>query len=423
MVQTGVGRVRWALVGVLFVLSAVSYLDRVNMSIAGQLVSRSYGLTTVELGRIFSAFLIGYALFQAPAGRLADRLGPRRTLTWGVVWWSVFTTLTGLMPPAVSWGFAGFLAVRFLLGVGEALVYPAGNRVVAKWIPAHERGLATGIVFAGVGIGAGITPPLVTALMVRYGWRWSFAVCALIGLVAAIVWAIVGRNTPAEHPWVGSAEREHIGRGLPVEARSAPTVSWSAIARHSGVLALTFSYATFGYAAYIFFSWFFIYLNAVRGLDLKSTSYFAMLPFLAMAVGSPLGGWVADRLIPIVGRRAARNGIAMGGLLLAAIFIAVGIRVDEARLASVVLAGGAGALYLSQSSFWSTTADVGGSSAGAVSGVMNMGNQLAGAVTSSLTPVIANYWGWSASFLLASALLILGAATWLLVDPERSLLA
>jgi ACS family glucarate transporter-like MFS transporter len=202
---------------------------------------------------------------------------------------------------------------------------------------------------------------------------------------------------------------------------SNPHVTWKIILRNRSVLALTLSYATFGYAAYIFFSWFFIYLNTVRGLDLKASALYAMLPFIAMGVGSPLGGWVGDRLSKTMGRRRGRAIMAYGGLALAAVFIALGIGVESARVASVVLAGGAGALYLSLSSFWANTADIGGPSAGSVSGVMNMGNQLAGALTSYLTPVIANELGWGASFLVAAGLLIVGALLWGLIDPEQQL--
>src|SRR5262249_48347139 len=168
------------------------------------------------------------------------------------------------------------------------------------------------------------------------------------------------------------------------------------------VVAVSLSYATLGYAAYIFFTWFFIYLNKVRGLDLKASALYAMLPFLAMAVCSPLGGWIGDRMSKRHGKRAGRRGVALVGLTLAAGFIALSTQVQSAQLASIVLAGGAGALYLSLSSFWSVTADIAGTSAGAVSGVMNMANQLAGALTASLTPRIGDSWGWTASFLVAA---------------------
>jgi ACS family glucarate transporter-like MFS transporter len=187
------------------------------------------------------------------------------------------------------------------------------------------------------------------------------------------------------------------------------------------VLAITLSYFSFGYAAWIFFSWFYIYLAQVRGLNLKASAFYAMLPFLAMAACCPLGGTVSDWLTRRYGARVGRCYLASVVIAMAAVFLALGAEVHSARLASVVLAGGAGALYLSQSSFWSVTADISGSSPGSVSGLMNMGAQIGGAVTASLTPAIANRFGWEVSFLVAAALCLLGAASWLLVDPKRSI--
>jgi ACS family glucarate transporter-like MFS transporter len=173
--------------------------------------------------------------------------------------------------------------------------------------------------------------------------------------------------------------------------------------------------------AYIFFSWFFIYLNSVRGLNLKSSAYYGMLPFLAMAICSPLGGWISDVVTKSHGDRKGRCGVACLSMTLSAIFVALGTQVQDARLASVVLAGGAGALYLSQSAFWAVSSAIAGRSAGSVSGVMNMGGQIGGAVTASLTPVIAKYLGWGASFFVAAGLCTLGSLLWLLVDPTKEL--
>jgi ACS family glucarate transporter-like MFS transporter len=181
---------------------------------------------------------------------------------------------------------------------------------------------------------------------------------------------------------------------------------------------VTLAYFTFGYASYIFFTWFFTYLNKVRGLDLKSSAIYSTIPFLAMAIGSPLGGWVADLLVKRYGRRAGRCGVAAFGMGLAAVFLALATQVRSAELASLALGGGAGALYLSQSAYWAVTADIAGPWAGFTSGLMNMGAQIGGAVTASLTPWIAGRFGWSASFLVAAALAAAGSAAWLLVDPE-----
>ncbi len=213
-----------------------------------------------------------------------------------------------------------------------------------------------------------------------------------------------------------------IEEGLPkaqVKPGHAAKLSWSTILSDVSVWAVTFSYFAYGYAAYIFFTWFFIYLSSVRKLNIRESSFYTMLPFLAMAIGSLCGGWISDRLTKQFGKRIGRCFLAAAAIALCAIFIALSTQVESAQLASIVLAGGAGALYLSQSSFWSTSADIGKKSAGSVSGFMNMGGQFGGALTASLTPAIANHLGWNASFLVAAGVCVGGALAWFMVRPEE----
>jgi Sugar phosphate permease len=423
LAETKTSQIRWLLIFWLFVLSAVAYLDRVNISIAGSLLASEYHLSKIQLGWIFSAFLAGYALFQTPGGWLADTFGARRVLALGVVWWGIFTALTAAVPAKLSSALAAFLGVRFALGAGEAVIYPSSNQFVSRWIPRTERGIANGWIFSGVGVGAGFTPPLITYIMLRHGWRWSFVVCAVLGLFAGLVWYLIARDSPEKHPLVSANELARIQSDLPVTAggEKYALVSWNRLLGSREVLAATLSYFSFGYVAWIFFSWFYIYLAEVRGLNLKASALYSMLPFIAMAVCSPLGGAVSDRLTRRKGARAGRSGVAVFAMILAALFLVLGSSAEDTRVAVVVLAGGAGALYLSQSSFWSVTADIGGRSSGSVSGFMNMGNQLGGMTTASLTPWIASRLGWKAPFFVAAALCLGGAVAWLFVDPSRRL--
>jgi ACS family glucarate transporter-like MFS transporter len=425
---------RWVLIFWIFILSAVAYLDRVNISIAGASIASEYHLSDVKLGYVFSSFLIGYAACQAPGGRLADRFGPRRVITLAVLWWGLFSVLTASVPVRLGAALLLLIAIRMLLGAGEAVIYPASNQFVSKWIPTTERGLANGLIFAGVGAGAGATPLLITAIMIHYGWRASFGISAALGVIAGAVWYLAARDTPETHPWVSARERRHIEAGLTLgphtieqQRMGRPRLEkaqmlWRAILTSREVVAMALSYFTYGYVAWIFFSWFFIYLNRVRGLNLKTSAFFSMLPFLAMAAGSLGGGAVSDALTRHLGKRSGRCFFSLVVMLLAAVFLVAGAHVGSATIASIVLAGGAGSLYLSQSCYWSVTADIAGNSSGSVSGLMNMGGQIGGAVTASLTPAIADAYGWTASFLVAAGLCALGGLVWLLVDPERPLM-
>lgn len=414
--------VRGYLIFLLFVLSSIAFLDRTNISVAGVQMREEFQLDQVELGWIFSAFLIGYAAFQVPAGWLAGRLGPRKVLTIGVVWWGVFTVLTALVSNWMGNVLIILILVRFALGAGEAVIYPAGNQFISRWIPVQERGKANGWIFAGVGAGAGLTPPLITWIMLNAGWRESFYFCALLGLVAGVLWFWFSRDKPEDHPSVSDQELALIRAGLPSASKEEhPPTPWRAILTNKEVWGLFVSYFAFGYIVWLFFSWFFIYLNSARGLDLASSAVYAMLPFVMMTVCCLAGGVANDRIASKKGLFWGRCGLAIFSFILTAGFLIAGSQVTNTMLAVIILAGGAGAIYLSQSSFWSVTADFAGPHAGVVSGFMNMGCQIGGAITASLTPWIAAQFGWIAAFVVAALLALVGAIAWYFVDPTRPL--
>lgn len=421
------GKIRWFMIFLVFLVSAVSYLDRTNISIAAPAMKLDFGISDVQMGTVFTAFVLGYALTQPIAGRLADRFGAYRVIAIGIVWWSVITAVTGLVSATFAGAFGLMVGIRLLLGIGESVIYPASNRLVANWIPSHERGLANGLIFAGVGFGAGVAPPLVTMIMASHGWRWAFFASALIGIVMLAIWMLFARERPEKHPMISPEELAYIEaeRGVGGEAvRSADAIlSWGEIFGNRQVRLLMLAYFCFGYVAYIFFTWFFTYLSTVRGMDLKSSGLYGMLPFIAMALASSIGGYVSDKLAKRYSKRVGRCIPAAIGMALAGLFVAIATQVQDARLAALILAFGSGSLYLSQSAFWTLSADFGKSSAGSVSGVMNMGNQIGGATVAQITPIIAGAFGWTQSFLVAAALAFVGAIAWLLIDPNATLRA
>lgn len=415
---------RYILVLWLFVLSSVAYLDRTNISIAGIQIGHEYGIDNTHLGWVFSAFLIGYAVFQVPAGLLAHRFGSRRLLTFAVVWWGIFTVLTTLVPPSLSHAVAILILVRFALGAGEATMYPAASQFVERWFPIPERGKANGIIFGGVGVGSGLTPPIVTAIILHFGWRASFWFSAVCGIIAGVIWYLAARDTPEEHLHVSEYEFAIIeaGRG-PKNAPSTTkhNIPWRRILSSKEIIALTLSYLAFGYVAWVFFGWFYIYLAQARGLNLKTSAIYSILPFVGMTIGAIGGGIASDSLVRRSGLRIGRCILPFFAMAITSALLIAGSRAQQAATAGIVLALGAGVLYIAQSCFWAITADFAGEYAGLVSGIMNMGAQIGGAVATSLTPFLAARIGWQAAFFTAAGLALLGALAWLLVDPSQSL--
>jgi ACS family glucarate transporter-like MFS transporter len=415
--------IRTLLVFWLFLLSAIAFLDRTNISIAGASIRDDLHIDNIQLGWVFSSFLLGYAAFQVVGGWLACRFGPRRILAAGVLWWGLFSALTTIANPRLSHALLILIMVRFSLGAGEAVMYPASNQFVAHWSPVAERGRANGWIFAGVGAGAGLSIPILTWLISHYGWSASFWFSAALGIIVGLIWYAMARDLPEQHPLVSAEELSLIQATRSTERtrRSDTPISWQAALFNRNLAALTLSYFTFGYVAWIFFSWFFIYLAQVRRLDLKADAFFSMIPFLAMTVCCLGGGIASDWLSKRFGMRYGRCGIAAFSLVLTAVFLIIGSHVRGPYTAGIILAGGAGALYLSQSSFWAVSADIAGERSGVVSGVMNMGCQVGGALTASLTPYLASRFGWNSAFIFAAALATAGGALWLLVDPNHPL--
>ena len=419
--------IRYLLVTWLFVLSAVAYLDRTNISIAGIQIGKEFAIDNTRLGWVFSAFLIGYAAFQVPAGLLVHRFGSRFVLTFAVLWWGLFTVLTALVPPAISGSVIILIIVRFALGAGEATMYPATSQFVERWFPTQERGKANGIIFGGVGVGSGLTPPLVTVIILHYGWRASFWFSALVGIAAGIVWYLTARDTPEQHSMVGEAElalirqgRENSATGV-TRSSGKRRVPWARIFGSKEMIAVTLSYFSFGYVAWVFFGWFYIYMAQARGLNLKSSALYSMLPFVGMTLGCFFGGIASDWLARRFSLRVGRCILPFFSMSLTAVLLVLGSKAHQAETAGLILACGAGSLYIAQSCFWAVTADFAGEYTGLASGIMNMGAQIGGACTTSLTPLIAAHFGWHMSFFTAASLAALGAVAWLVVDPTRRL--
>src|SRR5712692_1928732 len=421
-------RTRWLIVTLIFCIYVLMISDRVNIAVAAQYIMPEYGLSNVQMGWVFSAFVLSYALLQVPGGWLGDRLSPRWLLAGAICWWSVFTAVTavaGELPLTSLLGVVGsFIVVRGVIGMGEAIAPPTGNRVVANWVAPHERGLALGFAISGSSLGAALTPPLIAGIMVTLGWRAAFYLAGGVGIVLALVWYWLARDRPEEHPWVNTAELRHIAQASTpaFEQRPLPrSVPWRVLLGRGDLWFLTVSYSVLGYIAYIYLSWFYLYLVNVRGFSVLHGGMYSAVPFVAGAVAALVGGWCSDHLSRRLGERVGRCGLGLGSLLLSAGLLCAGAAAQYPYWALLFLSLGAGALLLGAAAYFATTIDLAPAYAGTVGGFMNMGGNLGGALSPTLTPVLAQRWGWESAFYVAAGLAVLGALCWLGVHPERTI--
>jgi ACS family glucarate transporter-like MFS transporter len=390
---------RGTLVALLAATATASYLSRVNVSVAGALMMKELALDQIRMGRVFSAFLLGYAVCQIPAGMLADRFGARRVLGIAALSWVAATALMAVSPAAAA--LPVLLGARLLLGIGEAPTFPAAAQAVSRHVPAEARGRANGFVIAAIGLGSAIAPPLVTAVMVRFGWRAALVASSLPALAVAVVWLSVRAMPPALAGAAPSSTAPPGGGSL----------------RTPSFRLLTASYTLQGYVGYIFVFWFYLYLVDVRKFDLLRGALWASLPWLLSIVSIPLGGAVSDALVKRLGPAWGRRIVPMAGLLGGAGFLSAGAHTPDARVAAVCLALATALVLSVEGPFWAAMMDVAGQRSGTAGGIMNMGSNLGGLVSPALTPVLAASIGWENALHVAAALSVVGGLLWLGIGP------
>ncbi len=410
---------RWYIVLATFFLSVLLYVDRVCISAAKDSVSRDLALSETQMGWVFSAFALGYALLQTPGGILADRLGPRRVLSLIVAFWSVFTGLTA----AVS-SLGSMLVVRFLFGAGEAGAFPAMARAIYSWIPMRERGLVQGVNFSGSRVGAALALPLVSWLIADIGWRLSFVVLMVIGIGWAILWFLFFRDEPGDAPWLSEQERSWIvATRQQARAPSKAPVSLSRAITHSRtVWALCGQYFSSNFVFFFGLTWFFPQMKQRYGLTGVEASLFAAAPMIAGAMGNWVSGWWVDRLYEGGAWKKSRQLPAMFGFLLATIGVIGSAHAATALEASIWFSLCIFGSDMTLSPSWSTCVDIGGKNAGTVSGAMNMAGNIGSFITALAFPYLLAWTGSSLPFFYVAAALNLAAiASWLAIEPAIAL--
>jgi ACS family glucarate transporter-like MFS transporter len=417
--------VRWQVVTLLAVVAALTYIDRLNLGIAGKHITEEFKFDTQTMGFILGAFSLGYAVFHIPGGWLADRYGARRVLAFAVLWFSLFTALTAvapsipfLAPLGAAWSFA---IVRFTMGLGEAAAIPVGNKLMAYWLGDKERGLGTSLFLAGVGVGGIGAPFFINWMIGAWKWRAAFLVLGLFGMVVAALCFLLIKDRPEDDPSVNEAELAQI-RGNTETATNIAVknrVSWKAILSSRSVWGLMLSHFCLVYPVYIFFTWFYIYMVKVRGITISKASFWAAAPFIANVVLVPTWGWLADFSALKLGKRRGRRLAAWAGILCSALLLWSGSHTANNTLAILQLAIAAGFNFAASAVLWTTCNDLSPGSSGSISGTMTTLGSLGGFASPIVTAYIATHFGWNAALDFAGLVTLLSGCAWFLVDADR----
>ncbi len=420
-------RQRFILVGLLFLHTVNTYMDRVCISAAkGSMQTDIKGLDDQMMGYVFGIFAIGYALFQIPAGMFSDRAGPRLALTLVVVVWSLFTALTGAVYTAIS-----LLIVRFLFGVGEAGAYPGATRALYSWLPAKERGLGQGIFHSGARVGAAASLIVMPLLITIVGWRMTFVLNAAMGLAWGLVWWFWYRDNPADHRHVNAAELEVIERGIEEQPATDASIPYVQVVTSANVLLAMFQYAASNITFFISITWLQPYIAETWGGEF---AYLASLPLLCGAVALWVSGYLVTTLHRLGWPIASRRLPAMLGYSLGALGLLLCTQTSNADSIWPFIACfslGIFGVEMTLSPSWAFCMDIGGNRSGAVSAAMNMVGNLGAALSAVAFPycvahVTLPYFAESTGtansfFVFAATMNVLAVMAWGFMNPLREL--
>ncbi len=408
--------VRYRVVSFAVSLAALTYLDRVCISILAPEISEEFQLTKQEMSYVFSAFTLSYALFEIPTAWWADQIGSRRVLTRIVAWWSAFTVMTGL-----AFNYVSLLVLRFLFGVGEAGAWPNAARVFSRWIPFRERGAVQGIFFAGAHVSGGLTPLLVQWMSGQMSWRSVFFVCGAVGFFWPIAWYRWYRDEPDQHPQVSPQERDMIlrERMLPAD-HSDQKGAYGQLFRHGSPYLLCAMYIANTYGFYFLISWLPTYLTEARGFESTELAVYAGLPLMLSVVADIFGGFTTDALSRRFGLRLGRTMVGVGGYLFAAVATVMAVLIQNNELSAIVFALAAAASMFTLAPSWATCIDIGGRYSGVLSAAMNTSGNLGG----FLSPIIAayiveTYGDWSMALYVLAGLYLMAAVCWVFIRADK----
>jgi MFS transporter, ACS family, glucarate transporter len=399
----------------LIAVGIITFLDRINISVAGSSIMQDLGLSRRQWGWVLSAFIVSYGLLQIPLGLWGDKKGQRTVLALIVLWWSVFTGLTGM-----AGGFVSLLLIRFAFGIGEAGAYPCMTGAIGRWFPKSENARAQGFIWAASRVGGALTPFIVIPVILHLGWRTAFFILASAGFVWVIVWYFWYRDVPATLKGIKPAELFEIYENH--KEKENVKVPWKQILRNKQFWLLLSMYWFYAWASWFFFSWFPTFMEQGRGFAKSELTWVIAVPFLMSVTGNLTGGFLSDKFSKKYGLKTGRRILGVGGLALSAVCMFLAAFIPGKIQVFVFLSLCFGIIDLMLPGAWAICLDIGRKYAGAVSGAMNTAGNIGGFVCASAFGYLVDATGnYNFPLFVISAMLVISAALFSGIDASKPL--
>ena len=409
---------RYRVLVFLFFLTFILYLDRISISLMGVRIKSVFNLTNEQFGWVLGAFSLAYALFEIPSGIMGDRMGQRLVLIRIVLWWSVFTALTGL-----TMGLVSLIIVRFLFGIGEAGAYPNLSGVISRWFPVRETAKSFSAIFVGQSLGAAIAPLIVIPLAASFGWRMPFFVIGFVGMIWVFVCVIWFKNNPSEMAGISEVERNLIeqNRRFDLHEKEFP---WKLILHNRSLMGLVTAFFCSQWANYFFIAWMPVYLQNGRHFSENGMKIFSFYLFIGCIASAIAVGFFSDWLVKKKGLKVGRKSIGISGLVTTGLSFLIAATTTSNQVVAISLFIGGLAFYsLNGIASFCTCVDIGGSRAGTVAGIMNFFGQTGGFILAMTFGKIADMaHNFNTSMYVLGGVVLTGSLFWVFVDPSKALI-
>ncbi|HWR39489.1 MAG TPA: MFS transporter [Patescibacteria group bacterium] len=406
---------RWKLAVLMFLISFIAYMDRVNLSVATPVIMQEFGFSKMDMGIMQTAFFIGYSVLQVPGGMMAEYFGHRLIVTLAVIWWSIFTALT-----AFGSGFTSFLVIRSLFGIGEGPVFPAFNNFVYRWFNKAEKATGFSFTLGGAFIGPVFGPAVTVALMMAFGWRSVFVIFGAAGLVLAAAWYFLAASSPRNSRFVNEAELKHIEEGVDLSQEEKKEMApWKDFITSGQFWAIGIQYFITDYIMYVFLAWLPLYLMEAQKFSLAKMGIAASFPWALLCILTFASGYISDKLVAKgLPKAQARTIFGVAGLVICCVALYLGAVATEPTMNVFWLTISLGSLGLTFSASWAACIDIGGKFSGSVSGWMNFWGNIGGVAAPTVTAWVATTYGWQTAILVTAASAVIGIVAWVAVKPD-----